>query len=148
MVQLLDSKSDFKSNSILLHFTLCNKVFQVFRTKSKKKVGYILVLHGMYLPCLLPIVNITLSCTAYSKRSENIFWRIGAKNITENAEKMDTSSLYVSRSVLRYTNLNAADSEDDIECWFLPEDGEEKTTKITLAVLGESFKIVPVLLML
>ena len=86
--------------------------------------------------------NITLSCTAYSKRSENIFWRIGAKNITDNAEKMDTPSLYVSKSVLKYTNLNAEDSENNIECWFLPEEGGEKTTKITLAVLGESFKIV------
>ncbi|XP_063686582.1 uncharacterized protein LOC134820273 isoform X2 [Bolinopsis microptera] len=79
--------------------------------------------------------NITLSCTAYSKQPEDIFWRIGDKNITENAERVDTSSLYVSKSVLRFTNLTADDSADIIECWFKPQEGEEKSTRITLEVL-------------
>ena len=87
----------------------------------------------------------SLTCTAYSKRQETISWRItnddgSSVDITENVETLNTSSTYVSRSVLRLTDVQMSNSSRGIECWFQPEAGSEKVGTITLDVFGKTFK--------
>ena len=81
-------------------------------------------------------------CTAYSKQNATIFWRKTVDgvvtDITNNSSPVENTQQFVSQSILKLTNAKINDSSNSIECWFIPDGGEEKYDTITLDVIGKS----------
>jgi hypothetical protein len=62
-------------------------------------------------------------------------------DLSDGATPVNTSSEFVSKSILNITDIQLSNSNRNIECWFQPKEGAEQSANITLDVIGESLAI-------